>query len=798
MTYHIHIGGLVQGVGFRPYVYRLAQHMGIHGWVNNTYDGVHIIITAEEDLAEKFYHEITGHPPSNAIITKKKMEEIPACEFSDFHIIHSEHHHQPGIMVTPDFGICPQCRSELNDPGNPRFQYPFITCTHCGPRYSIIRQLPYDREHTTMDPYTMCWRCKEEYHDPKNRRYFSQTNSCAQCGIPMTVHNAEGECICDDYECILTIVNESLQDGKIVAVKGIGGYLLMADAANRMTIATLRERKHRPGKPFAVIYPSLPAAEIDVQMNTLEKDQLSGPAAPIVLCRLKEQNNHSICHDLIAPGLQKIGVMLPYTPLLELITCRFGKPLIATSGNISGSPILYNDDDALEQLTGIADLFLVYERDIVVPQDDSVMQFSPVYHQPIINRRSRGFAPNYYPHPFTLSGSWMAAGAELKSTFALLNGEHCYVSQFLGNQEYFEGQLAYKETLRHLCDMLKFTPDYILSDSHPGYMVSQEAQQMAQEKGIPCISVQHHKAHFAAVLAENGLMETGEPVLGIIWDGTGFGEDGQIWGSECFLYAGNEMQRIAHLEYFPSWLGDKMSREPRISAVAISENPEIHKDKFTEAQWQYYRKLLRNKPEAMTSSMGRFLDGISSILGICHHNTYEGEAAMKLEAEAMKYVDTPTDTYNVRIDLPGREKETESTPLKIGWKMMISEILDDINHQKDRGYIAYKVHCTLARIIRTLAEIHQVRNIAFSGGVFQNALLTDLVIRELGKDHRLYFHRQLSPNDECISFGQIAYVNIEHLSTANRQPSTTNRQQSTVNRQPTTHNPQPNVFSHTR
>ena len=763
MTWHIHIGGLVQGVGFRPHVYRLALLMDIKGWINNTYDGVHIVITTDQQKAEKFYHEIISNPPSNAVITKKKMELIQDMEFNDFRIVRSEHHHQPEMMVTPDFGICPQCRAELHDPGNPRYHYPFITCTQCGPRYSIIRQLPYDREHTTMDPFPMCWHCKQEYHDPLNPRYFSQTNSCPQCGIPMTVHNADGQTICDDYECILTIVNESLADGKIIAVKGIGGYLLIADAANRMTIATLRERKHRPGKPFAVMYPGIEAAFKDVLIDEYEKKSLTSVAAPIVLCRLNAKHSYSICQDLIAPGLSRIGVMLPYTPLLDLIATRFNKPLIATSANISGSPILYHDEDALEQLTGIADLFVVYERDIVVPQDDSVMQFTPLYHQPVTIRRSRGFAPNYYPHPFRLDGSWLAAGAELKSSFAMLDGEQCYVSQFLGNQEYFEGQIAYKETLRHLSGMLKFIPDTILSDSHPGYMVSQEAAHMAAEKNIPCIEVQHHKAHFAAVLAENNLMESAEPVLGIIWDGTGYGEDRQIWGSECFLYSGMDMERVAHLRYFPSWLGDKMSREPRISAVAITDNAEIHKDKFTEMQWQFYRKLLRNKPEVMTSSMGRLLDGIASIIGLCHHNTYEGEATMKLEAEAMKFMNHPCEPYHFSI-----EPENDSRPFKgylINWSSMIDEILEEVNKKLHPGYMAYRVHCTLAKMVHSIANVYNTRKIAFSGGVFQNALLTDLMIRELSADHELYFHQQLSPNDECISFGQLAFANIQQLKT---------------------------------
>ena len=546
------------------------------------------------------------------------------------------------------------------------------------------------------------------------------------------------------------------------------------------------------------MYPAIEAANRDVWIDEYEKKSLTSTASPIVLCRLKEKNSYSICQDLIAPGLARIGVMLPYTPLLELIVTTFNKPLVATSANISGSPILYHDEDALELLTGIADLFVVYEREIVVPQDDSVMQFTSLNHQPIIIRRSRGLAPNYFPHTFSLYGSGLATGAELKSSFALLDGEQCYVSQFLGNQEYFEGQIAYKETLQHLSSLLKFTPDIILSDSHPGYMVSQEAAHMASEKNIPCIEIQHHKAHFAAVLAENNLMEPEESIMGIIWDGTGFGEDRQIWGSECFLFSGMEMERIAHLQYFPSWLGDKMSREPRISAVAITDNAEVHRDKFTETEWQYYRKLLRNKPEVLTSSMGRFLDGIASIIGLCHHNTYEGEATMKLEAEAMKFMNHPPESYSFSIDTVN-DPQLLSGHI-INWRTMAAEVLEDVDKKLHPGFIAYKVHCTMAKMVHGLADLYDVRKIAFSGGVFQNALLTDIVTRELADGHDLYFHKQLSPNDESISFGQIAYANIQQLKSTSKEQQIMNSERHNINSQPSTVNSQPSshVFSHTR
>ncbi len=754
-SWHIHIGGMVQGVGFRPHVYRLAQEMNIKGTVSNTTNGVHITATAEETTLKSFYKNLIDHPPSNAIITHHDAGLIPLQQFNEFSIRESEEHQHPELMITPDFGLCEECRSELFDEKNRRYHYPFITCTQCGPRYSIITSLPYDRPNTTMEEYEQCWQCKNEYHNPLHRRYYSQTNSCEECGIPMHLYNNDGENICNDYECILVMLKDALQNGHTVAVKGIGGYLLMADATNYLAINTLRERKQRPSKPLAVLYPSIQTAEKDLLLSEKEKEALQSIVSPIVLCRLKEHPETGICSDIIAPGLRKIGAMLPYSPLLALIAEQYSKPLIATSGNISGSPIIYNDDEALEYLGEIADFVLTYDRKIVVPQDDSVLQFTPLHQQKIILRRSRGLAPNFYPVSFSDNSTAMIAmGAELKSSFAVYQNNRCYISQYSGDQATYDAQLSYQHTLKHVSRLLRFEADVCIVDKHPGYHVTENGKNYAAEQGIPLVEVQHHEAHFAAVLAENNLLYTDEQVLGVIWDGTGYGTDGNIWGGEFFTYGNNRMQRLAQLNYFSILMGDKMAREPRLSALSLfdSDNDALNllREKFTSVEWSYYRNQLHNNLQPVfTSSMGRFLDGIASLLGLADTVSYEGEAAMKLEALALECKDPENDFY----DMPFSENTVDR-------KQMTEQLMDDLKQAVPKEKIAYKVHLSLVKLVERMAGNAGVKQIAFSGGVMQNALLVDLLTDELKEKFELFFHQQLSPNDECISFGQLAYVHL--------------------------------------
>lgn len=763
-TYHIHIGGLVQGVGFRPFVCRLAESMQLKGWVSNGNDGVHITFTATEKEASLFYEKLTSIPPANAIIRSHVMTKVADDIFSDFSIRESDASAKPDLLLTPDIAICSHCLAEIADSANRRYQYPFTTCLECGPRYSITTALPYDRDHTTMAELTMCSPCTAEYNDIHNRRHYSQTNSCPDCSIPMHLYNNQGEEICGDSECILIMVNKALEDGHIIAMKGIGGYLLLTDATKKLAIQTLRDRKHRPAKPFAVMYPSIEMMEGDIYLTHKEKEILSGKIAPVVLCKLKEEQQSGLCTHDIAPGLDKLGVMLPYTGLLALVAAQWGKPLIATSGNLSGSPIIYTDEEALLWLCDQADFIVSFEREIVAPQDDSVLQFSDQQQQPILLRRSRGLAPNYFPSPFQTDHCILAMGAEMKSAFAILDQHNLYVSQFLGDQANYESQSGYKNTLLHLLGLLKTQPQQLLIDSHPNYFVSQTGKELAQEWNIPVMEIQHHKAHFCAVLAENNLLNKTEKVLGVIWDGTGYGDDEQIWGGEFFTLEDGDIDRYMHFDYFPQLLGDKMSKEPRVSAVALLRNNIDHlmmiKGQFSIAEREFYLKLLLQQQNLLTSSVGRFLDGIASILHIQSFNSYEGEAAMKLEAVARSCQEKSFDYYPIAINKN-----------RLDWSVMIEELMMDKANAFDTEIMARKVFVSLAMLIKNVAIRSGMHKIAFSGGVFQNAFLTDLVIELLGADFELFFHQQLSPNDECISFGQIAYAQLYE------QPSTNYSQQ---------------------
>lgn len=748
-TYHIHISGQVQGVGFRPFVYKQAARMGVPGWVSNSNDGVHIEFNAGPDVAARFYHSIISAPPLNAIITHHHIDEVPGQAYTSFEIRPSDDASRPNLLFTPDIALCKECRAEVLAPGNRWSGYAFTTCLHCGPRYSIMTALPYDREATTMAPLATCCQCGTEYNDVYNRRHYSQTISCANCAIPVHLYTAAGQELSTDGATIVATVADLLKSGAIIAVKGVGGYLLLCDAANADTITTLRQRKHRPSKPFALLYPDVRRVKGDAEIHGVEITTLLDKSAPIVLCPRKPAPRNRICADLIAPGLSKIGVMLPYTPLLLLISETFGAPLIATSGNISGSPIIYKDEEALEHLGAVADYLLTYDRAIVAPQDDSVLHFTS-RGQKILLRRSRGLAPTYHPNPYPYTNETiLAMGGELKAAFALLHHSNIYVSQYLGNQEHLESQQAYSQTLNHMLSLLQAPPQRILVDKHPGYYTSAMGVEMAAGGNVPLMTVQHHKAHFGAVLAENGLLQSNEHIMGVTWDGTGYGDDGQVWGGEFFLLRDSEMHRVAHLAYFPHLLGDKMSREPRLSALSLLKDvpggPELIRNHFSEGEWTYYSKVLQQPHELMTSSMGRFLDGIAATLGICPLNTYEGEAAMRMEALAAHYRQQPRAYY--RLPLVDGQLE---------YRALVTGVLADLAQKKDAGWIAWKVFCTLAKAVGTVQEHFGVRKLTFSGGVFQNALLTELVIEQLAQKAYLYFHRQLSPNDECIGFGQLA------------------------------------------
>lgn len=753
-TFHIHLQGQVQGVGFRPFVWRMAHELGLHGWVNNAADGVHVRFNATPHMAQVFFEKIQTEAPSLARIRGSEMCEVTAEFFDQFEIVESSVTSEPDLPLTPDFALCPACSDDLRQPGNRRHRYAFTTCTTCGPRYSIIRRLPYDRPDTAMQPFTMCPNCQREYDDVTDRRYFSQTNSCPSCGVRMALFDGEKNCLAKGSEVPLQRTIEALRHGKIVAVKGIGGYLLLCDASNRTALEVLRQRKHRPSKPFALLYPSLEVLGKDTELSEAAVQELTSPVAPIVLLPLVEMPASGVAFDLVAPGLDRAGAMLPYSPLLRLLADDFGGVLVATSGNLSGSPIVFEDEMALESLTSVADFLLTNDRDILTPQDDSVMSFSYFHQQKIILRRSRGLAPSLFVEHLDLPpANVLAMGASLKSTFCRLHRRNVYVSQYLGDLESYDTQQSFRHALDHLTNVLQSTPDTVLIDAHPDYFSTQLGEELAASWGAKTARIQHHEAHFAAVLAENDLLRSPDPVLGVIWDGTGLGTDGNIWGGEFFFWKNGSLQRVSHLENFDLLLGDKMPKEPRISALSICHSAGVESEflmtKFTVNEWSLYNRMLRNGSSLRTSSMGRLFDGVASLLGLGDVQSFEGEAAMRLEQAALRYFRQ----HGLRSTEGWLDKLDEAGNLPLS--PLIAGILRGLRNGTSAEKLAADFHVSLIKSVQLVALRCGAKKLAFSGGVFQNGLLVDLAVELLGGEFELFFHEQLSPNDECVSFGQL-------------------------------------------
>lgn len=750
-TWHIHIKGQVQGVGFRPFVYVLAHEYALTGWVNNTVDGVHVVFNADRQLAEAFEAALIARAPALSRITSSELHQTQASSFDHFQIIHSATAGKASLLLTPDFALCPTCRSELRTPGHRRTAYPFITCTHCGPRFSIIHQLPYDRAHTKMDTFTMCSDCQKEYENPLDRRYHSQTNSCPACAIQLSLFDANQNKITEDKEQILAQIPELWRSGKIVAIKGIGGYLLTCDAHHPAAIANLRARKYRPSKPFALMFPNVQILEDAVYLDPSMIQELEGHVSPIVLVTKKETAK---LPERIAPHLNQIGVMLPYTPLYQLLLDRFDGPIVATSGNRSHAPIVFEDQKALSTLSSIADFILLNNRAIVVPQDDSVLKYSTFKKHKIILRRSRGFAPTYINADLKLANQTiLATGAMLKSTFSFLHQKNTYISQYLGDLGDFDTQQSYQSTIQHFLDLFQTPPELILADQHPEYPSTQLGESFSEQWTIPIQKIQHHIAHFGAILGEHNLVDSPAPILGVIWDGTGLGQDQQIWGGEFFKYENYDFLRCYHFDYFDGILGDKMPKEPRISALSacwdVMGAEAFLKEKFSPTEWQIYTTLLSKKDNLQTSSVGRIFDAVASLLDLLDKQTFEGEAAMRLEILATQYFEEHGLDFSSSYFLEGAHY------YRIPTQSLMTNIIMDLQKGKTKAFIAAKFHFSLVKLIKIVATNLKITRIAFSGGVFQNSLLIDLILQYLAEDFKLYFHQQLAPNDENISFGQL-------------------------------------------
>ena len=751
------ISGRVQGVGFRPFIYHLAKKFNIKGFVTNNEKGVLIHATADERVLNAFYDQIAIQKPRSSQITSSQKTTILSTEIvDDFVIKPTATNLLIDIPLTPDFAICESCSNEMLDAKNPRYYYPFTTCTQCGPRYSITKKFPFERINNSIDEFTMCENCLQEYKNSDAIRFHSQTNSCPNCGITLKLTTNSGEILSQSNTEIFKIIAEKLALGKIIALKNTAGYVLICDGTNEEAVKELRVRKRRPTKPFAVLFKNTNTINNDLLLNKLEEATLSSIETPIVILPIKNALNLAV--NQIAPNLETIGAMIPNSGTLQLVMANFDMPVVATSANYHGSPIASSEKEITKTLKKIADFFLHNSLTILHPQDDSVIKFSEKYSKKIIIRRSRGFAPNVLDFKMQeCNEKILCFCSDFKNTITILPNSNCYISEYIGDLENYDTYLRFEKTIENYQTIFNFEPEIVLFDAHPKYVSSRLAESIVpHENQIHYQKIQHHKAHFAAILGEKNLWKSEDKILGIIWDGIGFGDDKQIWGGEFFEYNNYEMNRIGHLANYPWVLGDKMSKNPKISALSISDLNPFFRDNFDENEWNIYTKAIQN-PTIKTSSMGRLFDAVGFVLGFHQPIYFEGEAAIYVEKIAQKYYSSAKNTC---VDyLENSDLIDNCIPTKLLFNRIISAKINEI----PTGEIAANFHYTLIKCIQKIASNNKIHTLAFSGGVFQNSVLVDMIYEFLSNNFELHLHENLSSNDENISFGQLNYyLNIKN------------------------------------
>ena len=736
----LELAGAVQGVGFRPCVHKLAGQLDLAGWVRNSAAGVEIEIEGPPDIVESFPQQLGQQLPPHASITSSQQRKIPPVGERDFRIEHSDASvaGSAPAEVIPDLATCSDCLAEILDPTDRRYGYPFTNCTHCGPRFSIVLDLPYDRANTTMRKFEMCRSCSEEYSSPEDRRFHAQPNACPDCGPQLTWLDSSGQALAERADA-LDHAAVAIEEGQIVAVKGIGGFHLFTDARNAESIEQLRQRKHRPAKPFALMMPSLKMTREHLQVSEQQATWLTSAAAPIVLLHRRPECDLPAA---LAPGNPWLGVMLPYSPLHHLLLRRLAFPLVATSGNLGDEPICIDNDEAVERLNGIANAFLVHDRPIARAVDDSVMREAA--GREMVLRRSRGFAPAPIAAP-EIESSILAYGGDLKGTLAVADRGRVRLSQHLGDLASLESRRAYQ---RHLLDFPKLChsePQTIACDRHPSY----HSRQLADGGQLPVVTIQHHHAHAIACATENGIAPD-EQFLAVSWDGTGYGEDGTIWGGEFLLCRGSEFERFAWLRPFPLPGGEKAVRDPRFAALGCLHAAGINvektslADKLSSEECRIGNSLIdRGINSPLTSSAGRLFDAVSALCGISCEITFEGQAAMTLEFAAAQAPQAAA-------------YELSTTTGEIDWTPLLHQVVKDLNQNGAApATVAHRFHLTLAELIASTAKLAECETVALTGGCFQNALLLELSIASLQRAGlRPIWHRQLPPNDGSLAFGQ--------------------------------------------
>jgi hydrogenase maturation protein HypF len=745
----ITVDGVVQGIGFRPSVYRLAVSHGVAGSVRNSRAGVLIDVEGDDASLEAFLSVLSDDAPGHVSVAWAEPEGL-----AGFSIAVSASDGAARFSPVPDRGLCDECVAELVDPNNRRYKYALQTCATCGPRFTIVRALPYDRERTAMAQFALCNLCKAEYDEPHDRRFHAESIACPECGPRVTLHGPDGASV--SAVDPIAVASQQILAGGVVAVKGAGGFHLACDATNRTAVAELRRRKRREAKPLAVMVANLDAAHTIAHLLPGEAALLTSSARPIVLIRRRDG---IVMADEVAPGCRELGIVLAYTALHHLLLSAVERPLVMTSGNASDEPIAHRDEEARVRLRGIVDLFLTHDREIVTPSDDSVVRV--VAGTPQIVRRARGYVPLAVRLPVAATRPILACGGELKSTFALVRDAEAFLSQHLGDLTSEPSFRAYVETVGHFRRLFELAPEVVAHDLHPAYRSTVYAHSL---DGVERVAVQHHHAHVASCLADNGVDRR---VIGVAWDGTGYGSDGCVWGGEFLVADLAGFERAGHFEYVPLPGGDAATREPwRMAAVflraaygdAMSTLDLAFARRLDPAAWHVLSQAAdRGLNAPPTSSAGRLFDAVASLLGLRDRITFEGQAAMELEALAAPEADLVYPT----VIRDGDDGIVVQTP------DVVRGVVEDLLRQVPASLIAARFHATLADVLARVCLRLRGRTgldaVALSGGVFQNAWLLQAAITRLEADgFQVYTHHQVPTNDGGLALGQAAVAARRH------------------------------------
>jgi hydrogenase maturation protein HypF len=742
---HIVLSGKVQGVGFRPFIYRIATQYRLTGWVRNRVGLVEVHVQGRDENLARFVSEIFSHAPPLAQPVLQSDADVDPGAFDEFVILQSHEQGEADISVPADLFTCDDCLAELSTPSDRRYRYPFINCTQCGPRYTLIRSLPYDRANTSMAGFELCAQCRKEYEDPADRRFHAEPVACPECGPRLEFSTVQGDAVTGNEEALSAAV-EALKDGRVIAVKGIGGYHLMCNACNDDAVEALRNNKPRPDKPLAVLFPAPIADPFDalgagVELSSSDKAFLLHPARPILLVRKKPG---SVLSDAIAPGLAEIGVMLPYSPLHHLLLNDFGGPLVATSANISGEPVLTDNAEVEKRLAHVAGAFLHHDRPIVRPADDPV--FRTVAGKPRPLRLGRGFAPCELSLPFELEEPVLAVGAHMKSTVTLAWNNRAVISPHIGEMDSARSLVVFEQTIEDLQRLYNVKVEHLVCDAHPGYTTTR----WANRQGLPVYRVFHHHAHAASSYYESRAGEAEQPLVVFTWDGVGYGVDGTLWGGETLLGVPGQWQRVASMRPFHLPGGDRAGREPWRSAAAVCWESGHEFAAPTEDSALIFEAWRRRVNSPESTAVGRLFDAAAALTGVCTTASFEGQGPMELEALC--------ETLCSHIELT---LDKVDNLLIVNWGAIMPVMLDSTLSVNERASV---FHASLAHAMlqqaRAIRAEHGVNAISFSGGVFQNRVLTERALALLSGDgFDVHLPGLIPVNDAGISFGQV----IEYL-----------------------------------